>query len=361
MPKYATGGIVRKPILALLGRDGCDLVVPLVAIKSAAPPGSVELTAPIVFKDEGRRIVYGPVLIPDEPDSDGDVVTAEKIEEVAHKFLKEYGTIDVQHTLNFVGRPVESYVAPQDLQFETPEGTIEVPKGSWMLGVYVEDPATWGRVQRGELTGYSIMAVSRSQARKDAQPKRVTLRDLGDGWVAVAVSLVDRPAVPAAKWVAIKSQGKAADTPKPGRIHNLFTAMFERFLRQAEDLTPSASTKGDVDVTKEELQQAVKTAVDEALKPLEQRIGTVETSLKKQPVTEPAGTDPTQKGPEAEPGDPAVKQLLQGIDDRLKAVEKELTPGSRQPAGQDPTTTGPAAATKSLTPTRDAYGRRIKQ
>ncbi|MGV2488500.1 UNVERIFIED_CONTAM: structural protein, partial [Bacillus mycoides] len=73
-----------------------------------------ELTAPVTHKNEEKRIVFGPVLVPDEPDSDGDVVTAEKIEEVAHKFLEQYGNIDLQHTLNNVGKVVESYILPFD-------------------------------------------------------------------------------------------------------------------------------------------------------------------------------------------------------------------------------------------------------
>jgi len=56
---------------------------------------SAELTAPFVRKEKAKRIVYGPVLIPGEPDSDGDVVSAEKIEDVAHRFVEEYGNIDL--------------------------------------------------------------------------------------------------------------------------------------------------------------------------------------------------------------------------------------------------------------------------
>lgn len=181
---------------------------------------SAELTAPFVRKEKAKRIVYGPVLIPGEPDSDGDVVKAEKIEEVAHKFIEEYGNIDLMHSLKNVGRVVESYIAPVDLHF----GEVSVPKGSWMMGVRVTDDETWDLVKKGRLTGFSIMGM-RTPAVKElgdnptaekvlAAVKRTTLADLGDDWFVNFVSLVDEPAVPKAKFVAIKAKGDTGDDPK---------------------------------------------------------------------------------------------------------------------------------------------------
>ena len=167
-----------------------------------------ELTAPFVMKNDEKRIVYGPVLIPDEPDSDKDVVSAEKIEEVAHKFVEDYGNIDLQHSLNNVGRLVESYITPVELVINE---NLTVPKGSWMMGVRVTDDNTWQAVKNGKLGGFSIMAINKMAMKsadtteKNHAQKRTTLADLADGWIVNAVSLVDEPAVPKAKFVAIKS------------------------------------------------------------------------------------------------------------------------------------------------------------
>lgn len=166
-----------------------------------------ELTAPMVYKNDEKRIVYGPVLIPDEPDTDDDTVTAEKIEEVAHKFVEDYGNIDLMHSLNNVGRLVESYILPVNLEVDT--DTI-IPKGSWMMGVRVTDDDTWEAVKDKKLGGFSIMAIQKaavkSSEKNEQSSKRVTLADLGDDWTVNAVSLVDEPAVPKAKWIAIKSK-----------------------------------------------------------------------------------------------------------------------------------------------------------
>lgn len=173
-----------------------------------------ELTAPFVYKNDEKRIVYGPVLIPDEPDTDDDVVTAEQIENVAHGFVEQYGNIDIQHSLNNVGRLVESYILPVDLEVD---GDNVVPKGSWLMGVRVTNDEAWESVKSGELGGFSIMAIHnqaiKSTEKNDEGSKRVTLADLDEmgGWIVNAVSLVDEPAVPKAKFLAIKSSKNSDD------------------------------------------------------------------------------------------------------------------------------------------------------
>ena len=119
-----------------------------------------ELTAPVVKRNDEKRIVYGPVLIPGEPDHDGDVVSTDKIEQVAHDFAEKYGNVDLMHSLNNVGKMVETYLSPMDLTF----GEITVPKGSWMMGVRVTDEESWA-VKSGKLNGFSIMGI-RSTAIK---------------------------------------------------------------------------------------------------------------------------------------------------------------------------------------------------
>ncbi|REJ18650.1 MAG: structural protein [Caldibacillus debilis] len=177
--------------------------------KKSQKAAAAELTAPVVLKQDEKQIVYGPVLVPDEPDYDNDVVSAEKIEEVAHKFMLQYGNIDLMHSLNNVGKVVESYILPMDWQVND---ELLIPKGTWMMGVKVLDDETWEMVKEGKLTGFSIMGVSKvtvkSKKGKEVTLKRTTLADLGDDWIVNAVSLVDEPAVPKAKWIAIKSKNK---------------------------------------------------------------------------------------------------------------------------------------------------------
>lgn len=220
-----------------------------------------ELTAPVVLKNDEQRIVYGPVLIPDEPDTDGDVVSAQKIEQVAHEFNEKYGNIDLQHSLNNVGRVVESYIAPVDLDF----GNVVIPKGSWMMGVRVTDDHAWNLVKQGKLTGFSIMGVRSATVQKAAEEdvalKRTTLRDLGEDWIVNAVSLVDEPAVPKAKFLVIKSKNKDES--------NLLIKMKKLFVgndnSQPTQPIDDQANKGRAEMDKQEIYEYVKSAVSESL------------------------------------------------------------------------------------------------
>jgi hypothetical protein len=143
------------------------------------------------------------------------VVSKAKIEEVAHAFMEKYGNIDLQHTLNNVGKVVESFVLPFDWQVSK---GVKVPAGSWMMGVKVTDEKTWQSIKDGKLTGFSIMGISKAAlkeagAEKAQAEKRTTLADLGDDWIVNAVSLVDQPAVPKAKWISIKSAEETTEEP----------------------------------------------------------------------------------------------------------------------------------------------------
>jgi hypothetical protein len=181
----------------------------------------MELTAPFCFKDSKKRFVYGAVLVPQEADTDGDRITAEKIEEVAHEFAEKYQNVDVQHSLNVVGKMVESHIQRQDWAVSQGEDSFLIPQGAWMLGVKVEDEGTWEAVEKGVITGFSIMGMPRAALKEiiekyegaekekaiSTAQKRTTLRDLeayGGDWVVTFVSLVNEPAVPKAKFVVIK-------------------------------------------------------------------------------------------------------------------------------------------------------------
>lgn len=112
-----------------------------------------------VFKaqDAAKRIVYGEVYVPWEPDAHGNWMTPEDIEAMAHRWMAELktrpiGPIDQQHNKQPVPvLPVESFVArPGDPTF-TP--------GAWVLAVKVLDDQLWADIQAGLITGFSIDAL----------------------------------------------------------------------------------------------------------------------------------------------------------------------------------------------------------
>lgn len=190
------------------------------------------LTGPIVRKDAKRQIAYAAVLVPGEPDSDNDVLTAQKIEEVAHRWMEEFRNIDIQHTLNNVDAiPVESYLSPQSMSVTVDGQVLTIPKGSWILASKVRDPSIWKGIEEGQYRGYSVMGVRRATLKAAAEKgdtvafKRTTLADLGEDWVAPFVSIVDEPAVPKAKFFALKAKEKQEES---GTIRQVIKSVFGR-------------------------------------------------------------------------------------------------------------------------------------
>jgi hypothetical protein len=129
------------------------------AVKRRYPGMDVAKWEIPLWKDDSKRIVYGVVLNPGMPDSQGDIVEPEDIETAAHRWLTRYRKHDVQHgeiTTNFDGQPiaevVESYIAPADMEI----AGEQVLKGAWVLAAKVHDAVTWEGIQKGELTGWSV-------------------------------------------------------------------------------------------------------------------------------------------------------------------------------------------------------------
>lgn len=89
--------------------------------------------------NKDKRLVTGPVLVPDEPDLDGDVVTAEQVEEVAYKFMEDYQNIDIMHRFRNVARPVESYILRDDEEING----VHLPRGTWMITARIYDDGIW--------------------------------------------------------------------------------------------------------------------------------------------------------------------------------------------------------------------------
>lgn len=355
---------------------------------------AVELTGPFVFKNDEKRIVYGAVLVPGEVDHDGEVVSAEKVEDAAHEWMERYQNVDLQHSLNNVGIPVESYLLPMEMTVKAVQNqeAMVLPEKTWILGSRL-DEETYEAAKKGKLGGYSVMGMKRAALKNlqddtaagksaetgiEAALKKTLLRDLGEDWVPVYVSVVDRPAVPKAKFFALKSAEEAIDAAaeeeqdKPSlwdRIAGVlvkssaekegrrFSASTVAKLKAAADALSklvqeveqeeqqkaktSAITgkkeKGGTEMEREEIQalmndtiaeqtkaaveEAVKSAVEEALNPFKEELQSVKAQLEaveaaavKEPDEPTADTDPADAGDSAEPA----------LNEELEAFKAEI-------------------------------------
>lgn len=112
---------------------------------------------PILKAAAHEQVVYCVVLEPETFDAHDDLMKPEEIRKTAHKYLAKSRVVGSGHNRSIDGHPVESFLAPQDLTYEGgPFGKQVVKKGSWVVGLKIEDRAEWDKVLSGEYTGVSI-------------------------------------------------------------------------------------------------------------------------------------------------------------------------------------------------------------
>lgn len=114
---------------------------------------TVKMERAVEFKkrDPARQIVFGEVYVPGRPDTDGNWMTAETVEDMAHAFMLglKARQISREHAgAKDKGAVVESFIAREG-------DPIFIP-GAWVVGVKVFDATLWDQIMGGELTGFSI-------------------------------------------------------------------------------------------------------------------------------------------------------------------------------------------------------------
>lgn len=117
-------------------------------------------------EDGEKRMLYGPALIPNQPivryDGNGEkyfiTYSKETIEQTAQEFLKRnmHHNHTIQHEMPVNNLTVvESWVTTGAHDKSMNYG-FELPEGTWMIGVKVDNDSTWQAVKNGEVKGFSI-------------------------------------------------------------------------------------------------------------------------------------------------------------------------------------------------------------
>lgn len=115
--------------------------------------------------DEEKRMVSGPVLIPDQPiyrNQGGRQFyikyTKDTISKMALNFFKSHRNTEgnVEHVVPVNGITYfESYLLNKERGL-APKEFENLPDGTWILTAKVENDDVWDLVKSGELTGFSI-------------------------------------------------------------------------------------------------------------------------------------------------------------------------------------------------------------
>lgn len=362
-----------------------------------------ELAGPLVAKDDERQVAYAPVLVPGEPDLDGDTLTEERIEKVAHEWLERFRAHDVRHDMQAREgiRPVESWIMRSDEEVDLvhSDQTITLPKGTWCVGSKIEDDSIWAKVKSGELGGVSIAGVRRErleQAMKgDTEAiKRTTLADLGDDWTVPLVSIVGSPAVPKAKWFALKASERGKMSMGM-RMKNAFRAdkegmrfsqdVLERLQAAAEVLNTlvseahnerdnkkrddyrDKSSDEEENMSEEQMTQVAEQVVQRHIEPLAEGVEAIKSHLSIGEEGDDSGdsgddrvTALEQENESLKSENESLKETLGAVEERLGAVEEAASvPRAQKAADEDAdgAVDDGGSAAEPATPRRDSFGR----
>lgn len=123
----------------------------------------------IVNADADSHYITGIVYEPLTEDAHGNYMTEQEITKAAYWFAKNGNQVDVQHSFEPLEKAavVESYVAPCDMSI----GEQAIKKGTWMMTVEVDDPNIFEKVQKGEITGFSMGGVGKYSDTDDPLPE----------------------------------------------------------------------------------------------------------------------------------------------------------------------------------------------
>lgn len=108
----------------------------------------------IITKNAESHYVTGVVYEPMTEDTDGDFMTADTIAKTAYGFMKNGIGNDVNHSFELQKgtKVVESWIAKADCEIEGQT----ITKGTWLMTVEITDSDLWEKVEKGEITGFSM-------------------------------------------------------------------------------------------------------------------------------------------------------------------------------------------------------------
>lgn len=117
---------------------------------------SQTLDCRIVRRNEGafERVVLAELLVPNVPNSWGDLYTPEAIKEFCYTFSQQGFGLDVDH--NEINVDGDQYIIVES--FIARAGDPDFIEGSWVVGAKILDDALWDRVLTGDINGFSFQA-----------------------------------------------------------------------------------------------------------------------------------------------------------------------------------------------------------
>lgn len=144
--------------------------------KAGAGQAQFSTLGKILKTDAETHYVTGVVYEPLTEDAHGNFMTADEIRKAAYWFAKNGDKVDLQHSFEQADglAVVENYIAPGDMEIEGQP----IMKGTWLMTVEVQNNEIWNKVQKGEVTGFSMGGVGKYSETETELPEAVEKRGL---------------------------------------------------------------------------------------------------------------------------------------------------------------------------------------
>lgn len=131
----------------------------------------------IIKADAETHFITGIVYEPMVEDSHGNFMTEAEITKAAYWFAKNGNKVDLQHSFEPLdgATVVESWIAKADFEIDGEA----VRKGSWMMTVEVADAEVWDKIEKGEISGFSMGGVG-NYSEEDVELDNVSKQETGE-------------------------------------------------------------------------------------------------------------------------------------------------------------------------------------
>lgn len=269
--------------------------------------------------------IKGPVLSPGltgrkELGLQDRPLTPQEIQKAAYNYLPGTPIVDVQHNMRKQAEVVESYIAPDETQFNG----SSYPAGTWFMTSRVTDPELQTAIQKGELTGFSVGAFP-----ENLIPKGL-FKDVKEGeWFALAVSIVKMPYYPEMIFKVFKPdefikksiKEVKSMTEEDKGVYGLFTKMFDYFVNKEVNAAEIEQITEAPTLTLEDVNAEVQN-VKEQISKL-QTPEPVQEEPEPVPETVEAETEPVEEEPEAETIEAETEPEEPTVEDE-KVIKKSI-------------------------------------
>ena len=269
----------------------------------------------VLLEKNDKYLVYGPVLIPDKDiyRNNGEQeyylsFTKESIEKMSQEYMKDFRqyNVSLQHEEKVDEVcVVESWIVTDSYKDKANALGFNVPVGTWMVAMKVNNIDTWNRIKDGELKGFSVESLISLEDFSKIENNNDNFNDMNEEMLFNKLT----------NWFKDFFKKDAVETTPS-----------EEELAKESGFTTVEEYKKEVEAIKEELEEQTPTA--EA--PIEPPVTPTEPSKDAEPITTPQEENKAPEEPKNEPTekDNHLEELINNLKEEieaLKGVNKDLT------------------------------------